>query len=121
MSLSELRHDLRCKELELAILDVARRRALVEEVPREPLEVPVAVAADQLLEMALHLVDGPADLVALVDHALGRGLVALEEERPAVRVVLGVAEDLEEAEAPEVLLVVVARRGGGERERLVVG
>src|SRR5258705_6713114 len=104
----------------MSILHMARRRALVEEVPAEPLQISVTVTLHELLEVTLHLIDGAADLIAFFDHALRRGLVAVEEQRPAVRVVFGISEQLEKSEAPEILLVVVTRRPRGQLERLVV-
>src|SRR5208337_1245875 len=117
----ELRHDLCGEKLELAVLHVAGRRALTEEIPGKPLELAVRIALHEGFHGALDVVDGAAQLVALLDHALHGVLVALKAPGADVRVVLRIAEQLEEAEVAEVFLIGVAGRVGSKLEGLLEG
>src|SRR4051794_21644346 len=74
------RQNLLGEQLELALLDVEGRGALLEELPDHPVELSLllagaGVAGVELLHLAADVVDGAAEQLPRLDEALGqRGL-----------------------------------------------
>src|SRR5271156_921479 len=118
---TELRKYLVREELQLPALGVAGVGALVEEVPLEPIQGAVAVAAVQLLHLTLDLVDGAAELPLAVDDALRAFVLVLERDHRIWVVLLRVAERLGEPEVVPVVLELVAGGACAQLEGLLLG
>src|SRR6266478_7917618 len=121
--LAERGDDVLGEELHLPLLLIPGHEALIEE-PAEPFEIALAADLLQRLDLALDLVhrsgQGVLDLAHPVDRPLRRRQRGVRIER-ILRGVLGRAERLPEAEAPEVVLEACVVGVAEQGDRLGLG